>query len=163
MRRPYLSAALCAGTLAIIPAAQASDIRYGPVGSGGGALLADGPLHSDQYPRPYDPNEGKGRRHDERRPRLVIPIDPDRYIGEVQPMAGEDAATPGALRLTEPPMTGATVRALQRALAAQGLKPGPADGVFGPSTDRALRAYQRRALLPETGVLDETTAFELGL
>ena len=38
---------------------------------------------------------------------------------------------------------------------------GPVDGVVGPRTRQALRAYQARAGLPQTGVLDDATFHRL--
>lgn len=105
--------------------------------------------------------DGRGRR--DHGPRIVIPVDPSIYLDETRQMTDEPPFAPDALRLTDPPLSGPRVRALQRSLSERGFPPGPVDGVFGPSTDRALRDYQRRALLPETGVLDRATAFELNL
>ncbi len=45
----------------------------------------------------------------------------------------------------------AYVRAIQRELASQGYAPGAPDGVEGPLTRRAIRAYQRDAGLPRSG------------
>ena len=54
---------------------------------------------------------------------------------------------------------GARVRDLQRALAANGITVrGGADGLFGPATYAALRAYQRAHGLGDTGVVDASTA-----
>jgi peptidoglycan hydrolase-like protein with peptidoglycan-binding domain len=53
---------------------------------------------------------------------------------------------------------GPAVAALQRALLACGFQPrGGADGLFGPSTEGALRGLQRSVGLPPTGVLDART------
>ena len=60
--------------------------------------------------------------------------------------------------------TGAEVVALQTALLDAGVKvPGGADGFFGPATKSALTAYQSRAGLGTTGLVDEATAASLGL
>ena len=55
------------------------------------------------------------------------------------------------------------VRRLQEQLRAQGFDPGAVDGVMGPQTLDAIRAYQRRNGLSETGQLDTQTAEKLGL
>jgi len=55
------------------------------------------------------------------------------------------------------------VRRLQEQLRSQGHDPGASDGVMGPQTQDALRAYQRRNGLAETGRLDTQTAEKLGL
>jgi peptidoglycan DL-endopeptidase LytE len=45
----------------------------------------------------------------------------------------------------------------QRQLRALGFNPGDIDGNFGPQMEAALRAYQQKYRLPETGKLEETT------
>jgi hypothetical protein len=55
------------------------------------------------------------------------------------------------------------VRQVQEALKAQGHDPGPIDGVMGPQTQEALRAYQRSQNLTETGRLDAQTSEKLGV
>jgi localization factor PodJL len=50
----------------------------------------------------------------------------------------------------------ALVRKIQILLAEQGYDPGPADGVAGPKTVDAVRAYQRQIGQPETGEIDST-------
>ena len=57
----------------------------------------------------------------------------------------------------------AEVRRLQEQLRSQGHDPGAIDGVMGPETQDALRAFQRRNGLSETGRLDTQTAEKLGL
>jgi rare lipoprotein A len=49
------------------------------------------------------------------------------------------------------------VKQVQEALKMEGFHPGPVDGVVGRRTREALRAYQAREGLPQTGVLDEPT------
>src|SRR5437899_2725286 len=53
--------------------------------------------------------------------------------------AGEDIEGPKVVvyRLTEPYMTGTSVREIQRALKEKGFPPGPIDGGFGPSAHAA--------------------------
>lgn len=53
------------------------------------------------------------------------------------------------------------VAAAQRALAALGYDPGPADGVMGARTRAAIVAFQRDRGLPTTGAVDEATAAAL--
>jgi peptidoglycan hydrolase-like protein with peptidoglycan-binding domain len=55
------------------------------------------------------------------------------------------------------------VRSAQQALQSNGVNPGPIDGVMGPRTQQAVRDYQRRQNLPETGQLDPTTLQKLGV
>jgi peptidoglycan hydrolase-like protein with peptidoglycan-binding domain len=56
-----------------------------------------------------------------------------------------------------PALTEDQIKQAQEALKMEGLHPGPIDGVVGPRTRQALRAYQARAGLPQTGVLDDPT------
>lgn len=56
------------------------------------------------------------------------------------------------------PMRGGDVRALQRRLRALGFYEGEPDGIFGPATDRAVRAFQAgRGLRPADGVVGDAT------
>src|SRR5262245_49770646 len=57
----------------------------------------------------------------------------------------------------------AQVRAVQQALRAKGQDPGPADGVLGPKTRGALKAYQQAEKLPATGEMDPETLARLGV
>ena len=52
-------------------------------------------------------------------------------------------------------------RRIQSALAAQGFDPGPADGVFGPRTSRAIKAWQASNGYAATGVLTGEQAVAL--
>ena len=84
--------------------------------------------------------------------------------------SGQPAATPSTSASTTAVglrrgASGAQVRALQeRIIATTGLAlAGGADGMFGPSTERAVKLVQRVNGLPETGVVDARTAQALGL
>jgi localization factor PodJL len=46
------------------------------------------------------------------------------------------------------------VQKIQLLLADHGYDPGPADGVAGPRTREAVRAFQRRTGIAETGEID---------
>jgi hypothetical protein len=65
--------------------------------------------------------------------------------------------------LEQPMSTGPIVKAIQEALAAAGCKPGPIDGVFGKSTDAAVRRYQRTHGLTVDGVVGPITARRLNV
>jgi peptidoglycan hydrolase-like protein with peptidoglycan-binding domain len=54
------------------------------------------------------------------------------------------------------------VRQAQEALRAQGHDPGRIDGVMGPQTSAALKAYQKQHGLTTTGRLDDATLAKLG-
>lgn len=66
--------------------------------------------------------------------------------------------------LALPPVAGANAQqaGAQVALRALGLYLGPIDGIVGPRTVAAIRAAQRQAKLPPTGILDARTRVSLG-
>lgn len=64
---------------------------------------------------------------------------------------------PNALPLLSVGARGPLVASLQRQLAQWGENPGPADGIFGPRTEAALKTIQRILHVPETGRVDNAT------
>jgi rare lipoprotein A len=57
----------------------------------------------------------------------------------------------------EPGLTPDEIKQAQESLKTEGFHPGSIDGRLGPRTRRAIRAYQAREGLPQTGVLDAAT------
>ena len=57
----------------------------------------------------------------------------------------------------------AQVVAMQQALKDKGFDPGATDGVMGPRTAEALKAYQKSENLPMTGTMDGDTGAKLGV
>ena len=55
------------------------------------------------------------------------------------------------------------VKSVQKALQGKGMDPGPIDGVMGPKTMAALKAFQKDQKLPESGRLDDQTREKLGV
>ena len=55
------------------------------------------------------------------------------------------------------------VKAVQQALQAKGMDPGPIDGIMGPKTTAALKAFQKDQKLTESGRLDDQTRDKLGV
>jgi len=55
------------------------------------------------------------------------------------------------------------VKQAQEALKAKGQDPGPVDGIIGPNTARAIRAYQKQQQIASTGKLDQQTLESLGV
>jgi peptidoglycan hydrolase-like protein with peptidoglycan-binding domain len=55
------------------------------------------------------------------------------------------------------------VKNVQKALQEKGADPGPIDGIMGPKTEAALKAFQKEQKLPETGRLDSQTLAKLGV
>jgi peptidoglycan hydrolase-like protein with peptidoglycan-binding domain len=62
-----------------------------------------------------------------------------------------------------PLATAEQIRSAQQALHGSGVNPGPIDGILGPRTEQALRDYQKKQNLPQTGELDEATLQKLGV
>lgn len=60
-------------------------------------------------------------------------------------------------------MSNNTVRQVQEALQSKGHNVGQIDGVFGPSTQSALREFQRAQGLEATGRADQRTLASLGV
>ncbi len=55
------------------------------------------------------------------------------------------------------------VREVQQMLSQQGFDPGPADGIMGPHTQKALRAFQQAHNLQASGSIDDQTLSALGV
>jgi len=66
------------------------------------------------------------------------------------------------LRLTMPPMRGKLVKALQNALK-QSVDPGVIDGIFGPHTEAAVRAFQLQNGMVPDGEVGPLTRSALGM
>ncbi len=81
--------------------------------------------------------------------------------GPVQP--SHPALPDGYLWLKTPNFKGAVIVALQRALKAVGIDPGPIDGEFGPMTHAAVVSFQILKELEVDGVVGPRTAAALGL
>jgi hypothetical protein len=64
---------------------------------------------------------------------------------------------PAMLHVTSPPMSGRDVAAIQEKLTALGYAPGVVDGIYGPTTAAAVRAYQRDNGLEVDGVVGPET------
>lgn len=63
----------------------------------------------------------------------------------------------------DPRQADQAVRAAQQALAAMRIDPGPIDGVMGPKTRDAIRAFQNQRRLAPSGELDANTRVALGI
>lgn len=61
------------------------------------------------------------------------------------------------------PSQATTLRHVQQALKSRGFLAGPADGMMGPSTERAIRQFQRSENLEDTGQLNGQTLSALGV
>jgi peptidoglycan hydrolase-like protein with peptidoglycan-binding domain len=58
-------------------------------------------------------------------------------------------------------LTKGQIQQVQERLKAEGIDPGPVDGVLNPQTEAALRQYQGKRGLPVSGAPDERTLREL--
>ena len=80
------------------------------------------------------------------------------------PMVIESApATPAG---EQPPeqrrlLTKEQIQQVQERLKAEGVDPGPVDGVMNPQTEAALRQFQQKRGIPTSGAADEATLREL--
>jgi hypothetical protein len=83
------------------------------------------------------------------------------YAGHHETKPGGIAAGPAGS--TSASSASPTVRSAQEALNARGYNVGSADGVMGPSTETAVRDYQRAQGLAVTGSLDSATLGSLGV
>jgi hypothetical protein len=70
---------------------------------------------------------------------------------------------PDTIRLTEPLTRGERVRRIQRRLLALGFAPGTPDGIYGPQTAHAVRAFQAQRSLVVDGEVGPRTAAALEL
>lgn len=61
-----------------------------------------------------------------------------------------------------PDLNDEKIRQIQQALHDKGLDPGPADGILGARTKRAVRDFQDRYGIEASGTLDNQTLYALG-
>ncbi|MGH7766520.1 MAG: peptidoglycan-binding domain-containing protein [Candidatus Binatia bacterium] len=78
---------------------------------------------------------------------------------------GQSGGEPGASGMSRsgPTAGNEEVKKIQQALKEKGQDPGPIDGVMGPKTKEALKAFQQQQGLKVTGSLDEQTKKALGI
>ncbi|MBP1467958.1 peptidoglycan-binding protein [Candidatus Chloroploca sp. M-50] len=86
-----------------------------------------------------------------------------RFRGDLMPSAW----APGPIRtptlaLSTSPMRGCAVIELQTMLANRGFDPGPIDGIYGPATEAAVRAFQQANNLAVDGIVGAHTWAALG-
>ncbi|MFR0692979.1 peptidoglycan-binding domain-containing protein [Enterobacterales bacterium AE_CKDN230030158-1A_HGKHYDSX7] len=84
-------------------------------------------------------------------------------LAVVMPKAGVLEFPDGYLWLKKPRFKGPAIVALQQALKARGVDPGPIDGEFGPMTHAAVSSLQLLKKLEVDGVVGPNTAKALGL
>ena len=147
-RRGMLGAVASAAVLAVMfigymALRDSKGPQPGPrVRGGGGGQLRPAPVRPDPPSIPEMPVDF-GRRQPTQSKRL-------------RPAADEGGAAEAGLGLDR-----AARQGIQQGLAAAGFDPGGADGVFGPGTRAALRAWQRARGASATGYLTRESAAEL--
>ncbi|HEX2162181.1 MAG TPA: peptidoglycan-binding protein [Thermoleophilaceae bacterium] len=166
--RPLLIAALiclcCALAPASLPVADA--VAQGPTATAAGKSLKKGSRGKRvrQLQRalgiPADGIFGKGtrravKRYQRRRGLVVDGIAGPQTLASLG--VGSRSASRGKARTRRVSSRGGGVRELQRALGV------PADGAFGPQTQRAVKRYQRRHGLVADGVVGPQTRAALGI
>ena len=77
-------------------------------------------------------------------------------------VSGNGAVPTGLPRLTTPNMQGTRIKRIQRRLNKLGFGPLDTDGIFGPATDAAVRAFQAAKGLAVDGVVGPMTQAALG-
>lgn len=77
--------------------------------------------------------------------------------------AGSTGAATSATSGGQQAMSSDLVRDVQRGLASRGYEVGPQDGIYGDSTEQALRRFQRDQRLTASGQVDSQTLAALGI
>lgn len=77
--------------------------------------------------------------------------------------AGSAGAATSATSGGQQAMSSDLVRDVQRGLASRGYEVGPQDGIYGDSTEQALRRFQRDQKLTASGQVDSQTLAALGI
>ena len=83
--------------------------------------------------------------------------------GAAVPGAGSTAGTSKSGTSMDGGAGAEQVKSVQKALQDKGMDPGPIDGVMGPKTMAALKAFQKDQKLTESGRLDDQTREKLGV
>lgn len=92
--------------------------------------------------------------------KLEHPLPPDATVGRL--FVGPEEENPEEFQLKFGELTPVReIKGAQQRLLNLGIPPGPIDGIMGPLTEAALRAFQRKYGLTENGQLDRDTAERL--
>jgi hypothetical protein len=177
MRSPWLTCLAILGitTLFVLPAVgQTSGSGAGSAPSTGTSPGSPGPTNPAPSPgqpaaKPGAPSVGTAPAQPGAPGTPSVGTAPGKAMpGSAQPGTGQmgsGSASTGATKSTAPmdQASSEQVRNAQQALQSKGMDPGPVDGVVGPRTQAALRAYQKDQNLPQTGQLDVQTLGKLGV
>ena len=145
MKKTVLSSLVLSGAVFVM-APQAWAQTGGPSGSG---AAGSGKSGSDtQMQRPTDPPMGGQQRS---------------TPGSSSDLQSERSGARGGMATAGQQLPKEKVKQIQEALKEKGQDPGQADGIMGPKTQQALRAFQKSENLQVTGRVDEKTASALGV
>jgi hypothetical protein len=104
------------------------------------------------------------------KPAPTVPRKIDPVLGSGEPIPGQAGTIPEQMQqpntTTQQGVSGLSsdqVKRVQEALKAKGMNPGTISGTMNPTTQQALRDFQKANNLPVTGVLDQNTADKLGV
>jgi hypothetical protein len=78
-------------------------------------------------------------------------------------MAGESGQKGGQRQEQQQLLTRDQIQQIQERLKAEGVDPGPVNGVMNAQTQAALRKYQQKQGLPVSGAVDDATLRQLQL
>jgi putative peptidoglycan binding protein len=132
--------------------------------SGSGVPGSTLPKQDPSAPRQMEPtNPGK--------PAPTPPRQNEAVPGQGGPIPGQAGTIPEQMQqpntVTQQQGVGGLssdqIKRIQEALKAKGMNPGAISGIMDPTTQQALRDFQKANNLPVTGVLDPNTADKLGI
>jgi peptidoglycan hydrolase-like protein with peptidoglycan-binding domain len=83
------------------------------------------------------------------------------WLSPVVMQAGESGPAGEQRPEQQKSLTKGQIEKIQERLKAEGVDPGPVDGVMSPQTQAALRQYQEKQGLPVSGAADEATLRKL--
>ena len=78
-------------------------------------------------------------------------------------IAGPAFARPSRNEMTPSQVKSSTLKEAQQKLNQKGFDAGPVDGKWGTKTAEAVKSFQEKNKLPQTGKLDEQTLTDLGI
>jgi hypothetical protein len=149
--------------------AQMRGLRGGPIPFGPMFIPRDEPEPMMRRPRDEPPVGGlmRGQREPQPEPGRAQRIEsPPRIETAPVAQARTPPATPASLVQLNmdavPSLTPDGVRKVQQLLKDKGLNPGPIDGVAGPLTNAAVKAFQDGYGIKVRGDIDNQTLFALG-
>lgn len=94
----------------------------------------------------------------------IAQADKDSTVGKTQSGRAGSATGAQSIERSRSAVGGQqNIREAQEALKNQGQDPGPIDGIMGPKTRQALRAFQSKHGLKQTGTLDAATKEKLNV